>query len=1190
MATAAEFLDAPAAVPSAENFLDGPAAPKAADFLDADAGIAHQTLNAVREFGSAAGRYIFHGLQGLSMEKSRALADPVPELYQAQAEDSLLPADQQQALEQQRIAQLQAAAPAAQQTADYFGRRAGAVAAESGVDPTLAQTVPARLARAGGQAAVMSLESMIPGAGVPLMALHGSAAAEAEAKAAGQTDAQAESAAVRSAIGLAIFGGASWGAAKGVAKLLPAGSARLTKFVAQFAGQDTANEISSRAIAGWEGAQDAAPGKKVDAALDAMGRTTLEGSTLNAVFAGMGAAHNAGGSERPAAAGAREPVGLESVGVPKAEDFLDGTTPAAAGAAGPIPDARTETPAPEPPSPIDQTYAHLEEVKPEFDRVVRNAAGVTPNGKAMLTDLKGQDRVIEKASIDYGGDLSQVRDILRARILAPTADAMGRAAWTVGQNFPITRIKDTFSRPGNEGFAARFVNVDVGNGHQAEVQITTPAMQKAATEAHADYNEWRSIPRTGPEANPARVQELEARIKARFQPAWEDWRAAHEAQSASNSTRDISGSSSSLAGLDNGRGGSPEQLRAVIPEGPGTSATGNPSTSWNRVPGGNVTPESTPVGAPRQEPNHADYFNLDARTRTVPLDQLVPTKPAASQPKSVEKAAGFMRGAAAGGAKRDPITVRQRADGKFQIVDGNATYGAAEQFGWKDMPVRVEGLTDAAKAAAKAEAEYRRELAGEARAPQAGEGKELLQAIIDAGGLPAKGSPGREPWRGELAQLDEAVRKNANRTERIPANRLFRATAADVDELAVFLRDHGFGFQRPDELIDAVSERIRTGRPQYGMPARESLAHDGFHLRARAGHGGFVNLDLLEGAADFGRRVLQHGMDFASWARDMVRHLGEKILPHLEGIWNSISGANFLPHAQERGGAYRGPSKEDFERAANDPSKMREHVETVQRMTEVTPDVKQRVESWYTPVTLKEVQDRANAAIDKAGLGKATDLFMRSRTTDADTMALGHNVALRLDQLQRYDEAAMVRDAMAERLTSPAQALWFISTIGKTSPEGLIRTAQKLVTDQIAADPEKVKLLEEINRLKAELAKLPEGPTREAATKIVIQNLSRVDKPGQRLTSGQLEKLLAKHDAGELGPEDLAAALAKHLKIPRLTPDNIIKIKHAQKAWNDATDPIVKMRRGGRHDGCTVYGLVPRGVLGEGARRRRRSR
>jgi hypothetical protein len=229
-----------------------------------------------------------------------------------------------------------------------------------------------------------------------------------------------------------------------------------------------------------------------------------------------------------------------------------------------------------------------------------------------------------------------------------------------------------------------------------------------------------------------------------------------------------------------------------------------------------------------------------------------------------------------------------------------------------------------------------------------------------------------------------------------------------------------------------------------------------------------------------------------------------------------------MPSAEARGmisrtssevpytGARELPTQRAMEEAAasGDGEKMRGHIATVQRMTEVSPDVKARVESWYQPTTLEGLHQEANATIDKLGLGPAQDLFLKSRKATPDMMALGHNLALRLDSLGRYEEAAMVRDGMAERLTTPAQSLWFISTIGKTSPEGLIRTAQKLVTDVIASDPEKVKLLADINRLKAQLAAMPEGKGRDAATAIVIKQLAKVNRPGQRLTPAQLDNLL----------------------------------------------------------------------------------
>ena len=263
-----------------------------------NSGLLHRAINDVREFGTSAGKFIFHGLEGLSLEQAKMLANPSPELYATSAEETLLPQGQQRALEEQRKTAMREQVQPALDSAAHWAQRAAQLDSESNVDPNLAATWDARLSRAAGSATVMGGEAIVPYAGLPIMALNGAAAAEAEAKNSGKTNEQAENAAVRSLIGLALFGGANKVAALGVAKLLPSGSKTLTRFVAQFAGQDTANELSSRAIGAWDAASDAKPGEKLSEALKALTDTTLENSTLNAVYAGIGAAHEAGGIRR----------------------------------------------------------------------------------------------------------------------------------------------------------------------------------------------------------------------------------------------------------------------------------------------------------------------------------------------------------------------------------------------------------------------------------------------------------------------------------------------------------------------------------------------------------------------------------------------------------------------------------------------------------------------------------------------------------------------------------------------------------------------------------------------------------------------------------------------------------------------------------------------------------------------------
>jgi len=273
------------------------------------------------------------------------------------------------------------------------------------------------------------------------------------------------------------------------------------------------------------------------------------------------------------------------------------------------------------------------------------------------------------------------------------------------------------------------------------------------------------------------------------------------------------------------------------------------------------------------------------------------------------------------------------------------------------------------------------------------------------------------------------------------------------------------------------------------------------------------------------------------------------------------------------------PSQTDFERVAaeGDKEKMRGHIETVQRMTEVSPEVKERVESWYAPTTLEALHQQANATIDKIGLDEAAKVFERSRTAGAEAMALGHNVAVRLDQLGRYDEAAEVRDNMAKKLTTPAQALWFISTIGKTSPEGLIRTAQKLVSDLIEKSPAWAAKLQEFDRITRQLSSLPEGPVRDAATEAVLKQLAKVNKRSEIVNAEVLNKLVEQLKAGALKPEEIQQALTKYFKIPRVTPENTARILAAQKAWAEAKDPLIKMQRGAEMMD-SVYSLVPQSM------------
>ncbi len=82
--------------------------------------------------------------------------------------------------------------------------------------------------------------------------------------------------------------------------------------------------------------------------------------------------------------------------------------------------------------------------------------------------------------------------------------------------------------------------------------------------------------------------------------------------------------------------------------------------------------------------------------------------------------------------------------------------------------------------------------------------------------------------------------------------------------------------------------------------ATEPIEKQAGKLKLKADkEGGFVD---LSGVADVGRRIYERGVDFARWSAEMIRHLGEKIKPHLQAVWDFVSGKHFLPGTAEAGG------------------------------------------------------------------------------------------------------------------------------------------------------------------------------------------------------------------------------------------------------------------------------------------------
>jgi hypothetical protein len=117
------------------------------------------------------------------------------------------------------------------------------------------------------------------------------------------------------------------------------------------------------------------------------------------------------------------------------------------------------------------------------------------DGYLFVAPLKGEKRAREKVEADYGGDFSQLRDVVRATISVPSMDHVKEALQHLkanGLEF-AQKPKDRFAKPTPEGYRDLMTFVKLPNGMLAELQIHTKAMTLAKEEGHGHYEQSRGL-------------------------------------------------------------------------------------------------------------------------------------------------------------------------------------------------------------------------------------------------------------------------------------------------------------------------------------------------------------------------------------------------------------------------------------------------------------------------------------------------------------------------------------------------------------------------------------------------------------------------------------------------------------------------------------------------------------------------
>lgn len=99
--------------------------------------------------------------------------------------------------------------------------------------------------------------------------------------------------------------------------------------------------------------------------------------------------------------------------------------------------------------------------------------------------------------------------------------------------------------------------------------------------------------------------------------------------------------------------------------------------------------DAEPVPELPEDPD--SYFHLDRPgVRVLDLASLIPRRDPGEDPASVHRAMIFAAAARTDRLpRREPVTVSERGDGTYLLLDGTSTYGAAVRAGWRRLPAVI---------------------------------------------------------------------------------------------------------------------------------------------------------------------------------------------------------------------------------------------------------------------------------------------------------------------------------------------------------------------------------------------------------------------------------------------------------------------------------------------------------------------
>jgi hypothetical protein len=135
---------------------------------------------------------------------------------------------------------------------------------------------------------------------------------------------------------------------------------------------------------------------------------------------------------------------------------------------------------------LDELYDKAKRDEPAFKKSLEDVAAAV-GGTAMFTPaayaepgttLKSRKSAERKLRDEYGGDVTQLKDILRGTVMCNTVEDIRAAAYLFMQQNQgtVARVKDRVVNPMDEGYRDIMINFRTPNGLISEIQFNTPHM------------------------------------------------------------------------------------------------------------------------------------------------------------------------------------------------------------------------------------------------------------------------------------------------------------------------------------------------------------------------------------------------------------------------------------------------------------------------------------------------------------------------------------------------------------------------------------------------------------------------------------------------------------------------------------------------------------------------------------------